>query len=74
MGWWQRTFSNTPAARLERAEIFWNNEEYNKVRLEVQDLTDSRAQDLYNLSLERLVTLNLEEAHCKIFFGRLDGC
>ena len=48
MGWWQRTFSNSPAARLERAELFWKNQEYNKVRLEVQDLTDSRAQDLYN--------------------------
>ena len=52
MGWWQRTFSNSPAARLERAEVFWANQEYNKVRLMVQDLTESRAQDLYNLSRE----------------------
>ena len=69
MGWWQRTFSNSPAARLERAELFWKNEEYNKVRLEVQDLTDSRAQDLYNLALERLVTLNLDEAHARFSLG-----
>ena len=73
MGWWQRTFSNTPAARLERAEIFWSNEEYNKVRLEVQDLTDARAQDLYNLSLERLVTLNLDEAHARFSLGDSTG-
>lgn len=69
MGWWQRTFSNSPTARLERAELFWKNEEYNKVRLEVQDLTDSRAQDLYNLALERLVTLNLDEAHARFSLG-----
>ena len=69
MGWWQRTFSNSPAARLERAELFWKNKEYNKVRLEVQDLTDSRAQDLYNLALERLVTLNLDEAHARFSLG-----
>ena len=69
MGWWQRTFSNSPAARLERAEIFWNNAEYNKVRLEVQDLTDARAQDLYNLSLEKLITLNLDEAHARFSLG-----
>ena len=74
MGWWQRTFSNTPAkARLEHAEIFWSNEEYNKVRLEVQDLTDARAQDLYNLSLERLVTLNLDEAHARFSLGDSTG-
>ena len=73
MGWWQRTFSNTPAARLERAEIFWTNQEYNKVRLEVQDLTDARAQDLYNLSLERLITLNLEEAHARFSLGDSTG-
>lgn len=69
MGWWQRTFSNSPAARLERAELFWKNQEYNKVRLEVQDLTDSRAQDLYNLSLEKLITLNLDEAHARFSLG-----
>ena len=69
MGWWQRTFSNSTAARIERAEVFWRNREYNKVRLEVQDLTDSRAQDLYNLSLEKLVSLNLDEAHARFSLG-----
>ena len=73
MGWWQRTFSNSPAARLERAEIFWTNAEYNKVRLEVEDLTDARAQDLYNLSLERLVALNLDEAHARFSLGDSTG-
>ena len=73
MGWWQRTFSNSPDARLERAEIFWKNQEYNKVRLEVQDLTDSRAQDLYNLSLEKLIALNLDEAHARFSLGDSTG-
>ncbi len=69
MGWLQRTFLNTPAARIERAELYWSNEEYNKVRLEVQDLTEQRAQDLYNLSLERLATLNLDEALARFSLG-----
>jgi len=69
MGWLQRTFMNNNAARIERAEIFWNNEEYNKVRLEVQDLSEPRAQDLYNLSLERLATLNLDEALARFSLG-----
>ncbi len=69
MGWFQRTFLNTPEARLERAELFWTNKEYNKVRLEVQDLSAPRAQDLYNLSLERLSTLNLDEALARFSLG-----
>lgn len=60
MGWFQRTFSNSPEARLERAERYWINQEYNKVRLELEELSDARAQDLYNMAVQKLLELNLE--------------
>jgi hypothetical protein len=73
MGWFQRTFSNSPEARLERAERYWLNHEYNKVRLELEELSDSRAQDLYNMAVQKLLKLNLEEAHARYSSGDSEG-
>ena len=73
MGWFQRTFSNSPEARLERAERYWSNHEYNKVRLELEELSDSRAQDLYNMAVQKLLELNLEEAHARYSSGDIEG-
>ncbi len=69
MGWFQRTFSNSPIARIERAELFWTNEEFNKVRMELEGLTDIRAQDLYNSALQHLKELNLKEGLARFSSG-----
>ena len=66
-------FRNSPEARLERAERYWENQEYNKVRLELEELSNSRAQDLYNMSLQKLLELNLDEAHARYSSGDTEG-
>ena len=69
MGWFQRTFSNSTTARIERAEKFWLNQEFNKVRMDLEGLTDNKAQDLYNSALQHLKDLNLREALARFSLG-----
>lgn len=73
MGWFQRTFFNTPAARIERATIYLEQKEYNKVRLELQELAEPVAQDMYNHAIIGLKEKNLEEALARFSSGDYAG-
>ena len=73
MGWFQRTFLNTPEARIERATLFLEESDFNNARLELEGLNDSRAQDMLNRALLGLVELNLKEAEARFSSGDDQG-
>jgi hypothetical protein len=65
MGWFKRTFQNTPEARIERATLFIDRKDYNNARLELDGLDQTEAQNMLNKALMGLVELNLKEAEAR---------
>ena len=65
MGWFQRTFLNNSAARIERAEQYLKHKQYNNARLELQELDEPIAKDLLIQALHGLVELNLRESEAR---------
>ena len=73
MGWFQRTFLNTPEARIERAKLFLEQNDFNNARLELEGLNESDAQDMLNKALLGLVDRNLHEAEARFSSGDDQG-
>lgn len=73
MGWFQRTFLNTPQARIERAEHYLQLQEYNQARLELSTLQTQKAQELLDIALSGLIELNLGEAEARFSAGDYQG-
>lgn len=73
MGWFQRTFLNTAEARVERASLFLEREDFNNARLELEGLNEPEAQDMLNKALLGLVELNLKEAEARYSAGDDQG-
>ena len=73
MGWFQRTFLNNSAARIERAERYLEREEYNNARLELTELDEPIAHNLLEKALAGLVEINLEESLARFSSGDYDG-
>jgi len=73
MGWFQRTFLNTPEARIERAERYLKVKHYNNARLELLELDEPAAKDLLHQALAGLVDINLQEAEARFSSGDYSG-
>jgi len=73
MGWFQRTFLNTPEARIERAKIFLQENDFNNARLELEELSHPEAQNMLNKALIGLTELNLKEAEARFSSGDDQG-
>lgn len=73
MGWFLRTFSNKPEARIERASLFLKQKDFNNARLELEGLSEPDAQDMLNKALLGLVDLNLHEAEARFSSGDDQG-
>jgi tetratricopeptide (TPR) repeat protein len=69
MGWFQRTFLNNSAARIERAEKYLKEKQFNNARLELQELDEPIARNLLKDALTGLVSLNLVEAEARFSSG-----
>ena len=73
MGWFQRTFLNTPEARIERAERYLKVKHYNNARLELLELDEPVAKELLCQALAGLVDINLQEAEARFSSGDYSG-
>ena len=73
MGWFTRTFSNSPEAKVERATFFFNAQRYNDVRLELQGVVSTEASELRSRALVELISLNLQEAKARYNSGDYSG-
>jgi tetratricopeptide (TPR) repeat protein len=73
MGWFQRVFGRTDAARLERAQHFMARARYNDVRLELDGVALPEAVALREEALRVLAQWNLEEAEARFRSGDTVG-
>ena len=73
MGWFQRMFGTSDAARLERAQHFLARQRYNDARLELEGVEGAEAEALRKQALAVLVAWNIEEAQARTRAGDPEG-
>ena len=73
MGFFQRLFSNSPQARMERAELFMAKGRLNDARLELEGLDEPQAKAAYERVVGILARKNLEEAQARFSSGDYQG-
>ncbi|MFT4974882.1 MAG: tetratricopeptide (TPR) repeat protein [Myxococcota bacterium] len=73
MGWVQRTFGRSPAARLERAQHFMGRGRYNDARLELEGLDGEEAEAMLAEARGVLAQWNLEESEARFRSGDAVG-
>ena len=73
MGWFSRTFGSSIEAKIERAEYYLAQQEYNDARLEIVDVDTPKAKELLKECTEKLALLNLEHAQGRFSAGEYDA-
>ena len=73
MGWFSRTFGSSNEAKIERAEHYLAQQEYNDARLEILDVDTPKAKELLKECTEKLALLNLEHAQGRFSAGEYDS-
>ena len=73
MGFFQRLFSNSPQARMERAEIFISKGRLNDARIELEGLNEPKAKAAYDEVIGILAKKNLDEAQARFSSGDYQG-
>jgi len=73
MGWLQRVFGRSDAARIERAQHFHARGRYNDVRLELDGVDGAEAAALRDEAMGALVEMNLEESAARFRAGDPSG-
>lgn len=73
MGWFSRTFGSSIEAKIERAELFLAQQEYNDARLELLDVDTEKAKGLLKTCIEKLAELNLEHAQGRFSAGEYEA-
>ena len=73
MGWFSRTFGRSLDAKLERANYFFDQQQYNDARLELIDVDSPKAKELLKKSIDALASLNLDHAEGRFSAGEYEA-
>ena len=73
MGWFSRTFGWSTEAKIERAQHYFDQEQYNDARLEIIDVDTPKAKELLRLCVSNLANLNLKHAEGRFSAGEYEA-